>query len=155
MIACSKAEFWKRVGALVIDGGIVYLVCVVILGVGSAAGGIKLSPPGTVTPGEIIVSQILFFLMGWLYFALGESSPLKATIGKLALGIMVTDLEGKRLSFFKATKRFWAKVIASLVIAASIMKKEPFHDIMVGTLVVNKVALAKSPTAKGERAVLA
>ncbi|MER3416968.1 MAG: hypothetical protein C4297_12250 [Gemmataceae bacterium] len=73
-----------------------------------------------------------------------ESSRTQATLGKMALGITVTDLEGNRIGFGKATGRFFGKIISALifyigfVMAAFTEKKQGLHDMMAGCLVVNK-----------------
>ena len=56
------------------------------------------------------IGLILFVsaIVSWLYWALCESSAWQATLGKKALGIIVTDLEGRRISFGRASGRFWA-----------------------------------------------
>lgn len=41
----------------------------------------------------------------WLYAAVFESSPLMATPGKFAMGLIALDLKGRKLSFFQASKR--------------------------------------------------
>ncbi|MGH7742912.1 MAG: RDD family protein, partial [Candidatus Eiseniibacteriota bacterium] len=48
---------------------------------------------------------VLGWLCSWLYFSLLESSKLQGTLGKAALNIRVTDLEGRRISFGRATGR--------------------------------------------------
>jgi uncharacterized RDD family membrane protein YckC len=66
------------------------------------------------------------------------------TIGKQALKIVVTDLEGKRIDFVKATIRYFSKIISSLILligyimAAFTEKKQALHDIIAGTLVLEK-----------------
>jgi len=52
----------------------------------------------------------------WLYFALMESSGKCASLGKMALGIKVTDLNGNRISFGKATGRFFGKMISGVIL---------------------------------------
>ncbi len=39
-------------------------------------------------------SAITPLILGWLYSCLTESSRFRATVGKLAVGVVVTDLEG-------------------------------------------------------------
>jgi uncharacterized RDD family membrane protein YckC len=79
----------------------------------------------------------------WLYFALMESMK-GATLGKMALGIIVTDLQGNRISFGRATGRYFAKIISSLTIlvgyimAGFTQRKQALHDIIAGCLVINK-----------------
>jgi len=43
----------------------------------------------------------------WLYFILNEGGPRQATLGKLLLGLKVTDMDGNRL---KATTATWRTV---------------------------------------------
>ena len=101
------------------------------------------------TTGEIEVQYFTIynavsFLVNWLYFALLESSTRQATLGKQALGLYVTDTEGQRLSFVKATLRYFGKIISSLTIgigyimAAFTARKQALHDFIAGTLVLRK-----------------
>lgn len=78
----------------------------------------------------------------WLYHALMESSAKQATLGRMALGIRVTDLNGNRIGFGRATGRYFAKILSALILgigflmAAFTAKKQALHDIPAGTLVV-------------------
>ncbi|HEX9882745.1 MAG TPA: RDD family protein [Desulfobaccales bacterium] len=141
MEAYAAAEPWKRWGAFLIDIVIVYLQSIILLGLASAYYQIKLN---VVSPNHMIMSITIFLLIGWAYFAIAESSQKQATVGKRVLGIIVTDLEGKRISLMNATRRFWVKVISGFLFAAVIMKKRALHDEFSGSLVINKVALAPS-----------
>lgn len=90
------------------------------------------------------VGSLLGILIAWAYYAYQESSDKQATIGKQALGIVVTDLEGKRIDFIKATIRYFSKILSSLILligyimAAFTEKKQALHDMIAGTLVVEK-----------------
>ena len=55
----------------------------------------------------IYISLAFFLLMSWLYFAILESSRWRATVGKRAVSLYVTDLQGKRVTFARATARFF------------------------------------------------
>ena len=83
-------------------------------------------------------------IIEWLYFALMESSQSQATIGKMALSIKVTNLEGNKISFGQATGRYLGKYISYLILmfgffmAGWTEKKQALHDIMANTLVVKK-----------------
>jgi uncharacterized RDD family membrane protein YckC len=80
----------------------------------------------------------------WTYFAGMESSPLRATIGKLAVGLYVTDMQGRRISFSKATGRFFGKLLSGAILCIGFMmagwteKKQGLHDMMADTLVLQK-----------------
>jgi uncharacterized RDD family membrane protein YckC len=84
---------------------------------------------------------ILFFLIMWAYFVFQESSTLKSTVGKQAVNIIVTDLNGNRISFTQATKRFILKILSVIPFFIGFLlilftsKKQAFHDIVAKTVV--------------------
>jgi uncharacterized RDD family membrane protein YckC len=85
----------------------------------------------------------IFIILGnWLYYSLMESSSRQATLGKMAVGIKVTDMNGQRISFLNATGRYFGKIISGAVFMIGYImiifteKKQGLHDIMAGTLVV-------------------
>jgi len=90
---------------------------------------------------------LIIMVVPWLYWALMESSSHQATLGKMALGLNVTDLKGERLSFGRATGRYFGKFVSELILYIGFMmagwtaKKQALHDIMAGTLVVKKQSL--------------
>jgi uncharacterized RDD family membrane protein YckC len=78
----------------------------------------------------------------WLYFALSESSARMATPGKRAVGLRVTDLEGRRISLGRATGRWLGKIPSGLLLglgylaALSSPKRQAWHDSIAGTIVL-------------------
>jgi len=50
----------------------------------------------------VVMWIVIFASLYWLYFAIFESSPRQATPGKMMLGIFVTDIYGRRISFLRA-----------------------------------------------------
>ncbi len=91
----------------------------------------------------LILAYLAGLVIGWLYFAVQESSESQATIGKKAMGIVVTDLDGRRLTFMNATGRYFGKIPSAIFLIGYIMalfteKKQALHDILAGTLVVER-----------------
>lgn len=90
------------------------------------------------------MGYILGLILHWIYFAGMESSNTQGTLGKMALGIKVTDLKGSKIDFGKATGRYFGKIISALIhligyiMVAFTQKKQGLHDIMAGCLVVNR-----------------
>jgi uncharacterized RDD family membrane protein YckC len=84
------------------------------------------------------------FIFTWIYYAGFESSHLGATPGKWVLGIYVTDLEGKRISFGRASGRYFGKIISGLILGIGYMmagfteKFQALHDTMAECLVWKK-----------------
>jgi uncharacterized RDD family membrane protein YckC len=119
--------FWARVLAWLIDVMIVGLVF-----------------PLAMFSGVHVVGFGLGIFGGWLYEALLTSSSLQATLGKLILGLRVTDLQGQRISFGRATARHFAKYLSTAILGIGYLmvafteKKQGLHDMIAGTLVQKK-----------------
>jgi uncharacterized RDD family membrane protein YckC len=79
-----------------------------------------------------------------LYYSLMESSPWQATLGKRALGLQVTDLHGNRISFGRATGRYFAKIVSGLTLSIGYLmagftrRKQALHDIISECLVIRR-----------------
>jgi len=114
-----------------------------MIGLFIGAAGMAVSMPGI---GVHIVKFIVggaFSLCGyWIYEAAMESSAKQATVGKMVLGLKVTDLEGHRISFARATGRHFAKLISAMILLIGYImagfneRKQALHDMIAGTLVV-------------------
>src|SRR4029077_9778304 len=84
-------------------------------------------------------------VLTWLYHALMESSEWQATLGKKALGLVVTDMAGHRVSFGRSTGRHFGKIITNLlpfligyIMAGFTDKKQALHDMLAGCLVLRR-----------------
>jgi uncharacterized RDD family membrane protein YckC len=132
----SYAGFWKRVAASVVDISIEVIALSLIL---------LLLMPICKSRNQCDLSYAIYFLfiiIPWLYSALMECSHKQATLGKIAVGIKVTDLNGNRIDFGRATGRHFGKTISGFFLIGFIMvaftkKKQGLHDMMTGCLVVN------------------
>lgn len=98
-----------------------------------------------VVPTQIlVVAGLLLVIVPWLYFAYLESSKNQATLGKMALRIAVTDLQGNRITFARATLRFFAKIVSVLtlfvgfIIIAFTRYKQGLHDMIAGCLMFSQ-----------------
>jgi uncharacterized RDD family membrane protein YckC len=129
------AGFWLRVAAFLIDCAVLFIPGVVVQLIGEAALADRFD------------KMVFGTLIAWGYAAFLESSEWQGTLGKRAVGIAVTDYNGKRVSFGRATGRYFGKFISGLTLmigyfmVASTQKKQALHDIMAGTLVVTKEKL--------------
>ena len=113
-----------------------------MIGVIIGVAGHTVSMPGI---GVHLVNGIVGFAFSacasWIYEAAMESSSKQATVGKMALGLIVTDLEGQRISFLRATGRHFAKFISAMILfigyimAGVTERKQALHDMIAGTLV--------------------
>jgi len=137
--------FWIRVVAALIDAIIMRVVVApvsMIFGALGFAGGMMTGLPhrGMAFLGGGITLILLFFGT-WLYEAFMESSSYQATVGKMIFGMKVTDLNGNRISFERATGRHFAKFLSAMllcigyIMVAFTERKQGLHDLLAGTLV--------------------
>jgi uncharacterized RDD family membrane protein YckC len=133
--------------AYIVDGIIIGVV-MTPFGVGLGLAHVAAALNHEMTPealGELFMTSLLVWamrmLVSWLYGAAFESSRWQATPGKMLLGMKVTDLAGRRLSFIKASGRALGKWLSGLllgmgfVLVAFTDRKQGLHDLMAGTLV--------------------
>ena len=134
------AGFWLRVGAYIIDAiilGIVGAIIGAIFGAGMAASADPMDPTG----GGNLMLNLVSLIIGIAYFAGLESSNWQATVGKKALGLVVTDLNGQRISLLKGVGRYLAKILSALILLIGFImvafteRKQGLHDMLAGTLV--------------------
>ena len=136
------AGFWVRFCAAFIDGIVVNIIGMIVGFIIGFIVGMTLGSTEAVQGLAGLLGAIVGIIISWLYFALMESSPKQATLGKQALGIKVTNLDGRSISFGQATGRYLAKFISTLILligyvmAAFTKKKQALHDIIASTLVV-------------------
>jgi uncharacterized RDD family membrane protein YckC len=131
--AMPYAGFWRRAGGYLID----YILVTVVLKLITAAllGG---HPSGALSRLYVVIGAAA----ACLYYALLESSDWQATLGKKAVGIKVTDLNGEQISFGRALGRVFAHIPSSLILgigflmAAFTERRQALHDKIAGTLVV-------------------
>lgn len=148
------AGFWRRGVAIAIDLIILKIAgsLINVLTMGSIVFTPHISPgisPGLFGlhdffSGFFTINFTVKIIITWLYFCLMESSVKQATLGKMALSIVVTDLNGNRVSFWRATGRYLGKFVSGMILmigyimAGVTARKQALHDIMAGCLVLVK-----------------
>jgi len=134
------AGFWRRFAASIIDS----LISFILGGIVGFIIGFVWAFQGYGVESIKPVLYILGLIGNWLYFTIFESSHLQATLGKLALGIIVTDYSYNQISFGRANARYFSKIISGLILCIGYLmagfteKKQGLHDIIAQTLVVRK-----------------
>jgi uncharacterized RDD family membrane protein YckC len=144
--------FWRRVWSYLIDRfilGIVFtpvasMVFVPMLATESIDWTDTDLQPEALTAfmGATLTVVVLVLLGSWFYYAFMQSSSRQATLGQLALGLRVTDLEGRRISFARASGRHFATLLTGLTLGIGYVmvlfttRKQTLHDLVAGTVVV-------------------
>ncbi len=151
------AGFWWRFLAYIIDEFVLSFVLSFIFVPLFAIMGISIwsITEGNVSPDEeeVLAGSIAVFsflaggialLIQWLYYAIMESSKTQGTLGKMALRIKVTDYNGQRVSFGRATGRFFGKILSGMILmigyimAGFTAKKQALHDILANCYVIKE-----------------
>ncbi len=138
----SHAGFWKRFAALTIDA-VVLAGMGALLKLASAELWSELLEPDAPVA-WLVTSFTVVLSICWSYWSGFESSPLQATPGKLAVGIYVTDLRGRRLDLLSASSRFFGKSLSALtlglgfVMAGTTSDHQALHDRISGCLVLSR-----------------
>jgi uncharacterized RDD family membrane protein YckC len=153
------AGFWLRFVAYVIDSIIVYVIqsfifipVLGLLGITFASDFENMENMSDTEAMGMLGAMMAFsggaFLLitiiSIMYWSLMESSKYQATVGKLALGLKVTDMEGKNLDLTKSLIRNACKIISQMILFVGFImagfteKKQGLHDMIAGTLVVKK-----------------
>jgi uncharacterized RDD family membrane protein YckC len=158
------AGFWRRFAAYFIDSTILKLLFLPFAllflrdsGLWDLFSMFRKLPEGStdligiMNPEMAILIQSLFrklmyfgaihSLFTLIYYSIWESSGLRATPGKLATGIKVSDANGNRLSFIRALGRNFCKVFSAIIFMIGYMmagwteKKQALHDLICNCVV--------------------
>ena len=104
----AYAGFWRRFLAMIINS-CVFAPLVLIVILMSGLFGVAMQPTadmegltGAIFSIGVVILMCLLFVGNWVYYTAMESSRHQATLGKKALGIIVTDMSGNRISFARA-----------------------------------------------------
>jgi uncharacterized RDD family membrane protein YckC len=157
VVPSPYAGFWLRLLAYLIDHvvlGVIFafvvLVAIAAVGIGYFRRIIQGVQDGN---GEfpfalvsiLVFTALILFVLSWIYHAWMESSEYQATLGKMALGLTVTDLMDQRLTFGRASGRFFARIVSNLIpleigyiMAGFSENKQALHDMIAGCLVLRK-----------------
>ncbi|QEX19588.1 putative protein YxaI [Hypericibacter terrae] len=144
--------FWRRVVAALIDSIIVNAALVplsfvlpIYETIGQGDATVTESAMGIGAELEYTPLGTLILVIGtWLYVAFMESGPRQATLGKMALSMQVTDIDGDRITFSQATGRYFAKFLSGAILMIGFLmvaftpRKQGLHDILAKTLVIRR-----------------
>jgi uncharacterized RDD family membrane protein YckC len=151
--------FWKRAAALFIDSMvvtfvyyIVMFVAMLVLGIGAFTMiGSDPDAGGATLMGVVGFVYLLYPVVSAAYYAGFESSSKQATLGKMAVGIKVVDHDGRRLTLKHALGRWLSVTLNYLTLYIGYLmvaftdRKRGLHDMVAGTLVVDRWAYTAHP----------
>jgi uncharacterized RDD family membrane protein YckC len=120
-----RAGFWDRVGAVLIDGALFFVINELLV--------ITLKTAG----------QALGTLLGIAYFTYFEGGPTGQTLGKRAVGIRVIDFDtGGPIGYGRAFIRWLGRIVSAIALLIGYFwmiwdkEKQCWHDKFAGDVVV-------------------
>jgi uncharacterized RDD family membrane protein YckC len=130
----QPAGFWLRVVALIVDYGVLFVLLAVMMTAAESVGGTDLAAP----------VYWLWVLITFFYWPVLESTARRGTVGKMALGLVVGDIDGGGLNFLRSLLRNLAKIISSIplgigfLLAAFTARKQALHDLITKAVVMRR-----------------
>jgi len=153
------AGFWRRTAAFFIDATIIVIAYyalliggMLVIGMGRLGAFENMETMGGgAIGGFLAVIYLAYPLVSGIYYVGMESSGTQATLGKMAVGIKVTDAGGRRLGKGQALGRWVSHLLCYLtlyigyIMAGFTQRKRGLHDMVAGTLVVDRWAYTHDP----------
>ncbi|MGO3127442.1 MAG: RDD family protein [Luteimonas sp.] len=155
------AGFLKRAAALFLDSLLVtaiyygiLIAAMVLFGLGGALGPMGTGGTPDFGVGGILLMVVIYLawpVVSALYYVLMESSSRQATLGKMAVGIKVTGLDGGRIGRGRAFGRWASHLLAYVTLCIAYLvalftdRKQGLHDLVAGTYVVDQWAYTDHP----------
>jgi uncharacterized RDD family membrane protein YckC len=134
----AYAGFWRRCVGLLIDVVVTYFPIAtvrVLLGLPASGSFDPLLPSAW-------WAALFELLIDWLYASILISSPWRATLGQAVMDLHVTDLDGNRISFARASARYLAQLLNLVTVGFGLIlqvfsaRRQALHDLVSGTVVV-------------------
>ena len=100
--------------------------------------------PVTTQLNQVILAfgdALMSFGVWWAYTAAMLSSPWQARVGKRMCGLRIADYDGKRISFGRASGRYFASFLSGALLGIGILMiawtrhRQALHDFLAGTVV--------------------
>lgn len=152
----SYAGFWRRLASFGMD----WLLCAFL---GYVVVELLVSPwlkplidgPARGVPDESLLhlleldtagglaTWVLHFVLMVTYHVMQEAGRHQATLGKRAMGLIVTNMQGQRISHGQALGRWAGGLLSSPFFAGYLLslytqRRQTLHDLMAGTVVLYK-----------------
>jgi uncharacterized RDD family membrane protein YckC len=144
----AYAGWGQRFGAWIIDWlvlGVIRFILAMIMGmiiVAIEENSGEMSEKTSTAFGLGIIA--VWYLCAWPYYALMEASRRRATLGKLALGIEVGDINGGPASFIQTSVRFLVRGVSGAILGIGFLmplftpRRQTLHDLAANMIVTVK-----------------
>jgi uncharacterized RDD family membrane protein YckC len=131
------AGFWVRFWAAMVDS-IVLTPLSILVYLKFETGSIGFLSASA----QVILFLVVSVITPWLYYSLFESGGWQATPGKRLMDLRVVDLLDRKISFARASARYFSKIASSIILGIGYImagvtdNKQALHDKIADTLVL-------------------
>ena len=137
------AGFWIRLLASLLDGVILLVaaICIMVL------TGVPMKHMMDFINVELegyTWQQSMYVFLSLLYVILLPASTLQGTLGKAALGLKITDVNGERITVWRSLGRALSEILSTIILFIGYImiafhrQKRGLHDIIAGTYVIRE-----------------
>ncbi|WP_428327354.1 RDD family protein [Mucilaginibacter sp.] len=144
----NLASFWWRLLAFVIDHVILSFLMSIVISV-MAVKGIKfhinsINDMLKLPAKDMLTLQIIFYSLLIVYNTVCDASPMRGSIGKRILKLVVVDVDGMRLDFGNALLRAAGKALSMFIFIPVFLAvlfteyHQALHDMLAKTYVVKR-----------------
>lgn len=146
------AGFWRRLAAMFVDGLVLFFPNAILRMLAGLPTPLSLHPLRDDLFGRALAVTATLTLIYWWYSARLESSRWQGTLGQQLLGLKVTDLHGRRISFLRATGRFFASSLSVLLCGFGYAfnlwtsRRQTLHDLVAGCVFVRPDPMVEPQT---------
>lgn len=119
------AGFWIRFAAMMVDVLIMFIPAIAI---------------------NAAIPYVGSFLCSVMYYPIFEASPLKATPGKVVMGLLVVNSTGEKITFKQSFIRYFMKTVSALIMGIGYFmnlftaKRQTLHDMVADVYVIKAEA---------------
>lgn len=146
----SYAGFWRRLTSVLLDSVLLFFPAAtmrVLVGLPALPDLLNATP----TPPSAVAAEMLLDL---LYVAVFVSSRRRATLGMQVMGLELTDLNGARIGFGRATLRWIAQILDLITLGIGYLimlftpRRQTLHDLVTGTVMVRAHHAESAPASR-------
>jgi uncharacterized RDD family membrane protein YckC len=144
--------FWRRFASATVDGLILFFPDAILRVLAGLPSPLSLRALSEDQTGRSLGISLVMTLVWWWYCSRLESSRWQGTLGQQLLGMRVTDLSGRRISFLRATGRFFAQWLSVLLCGFGYLfnlwtsRRQTLHDLVAGCTLVRPEPVVHAAT---------
>jgi uncharacterized RDD family membrane protein YckC len=134
--------FWRRLFAALVDMLVFIYPNMILRTLAGLPATFSFRPAPEDEVGRSLMVNAIQLLLAWWYCARMESSRWQGTLGQQLMALRVTDVHGRRISFLRASGRYFAQTFSVLLCGLGYFvnlwtpRRQTLHDLVSGCVFV-------------------